>query len=189
MSRNTKIVLGVLAGVLVLVCLCSASVAAGVALFTARARTAVSFGSQPPELVAERVLAVPQGWRTDYTVHVGDVRVLGYRPANGDGHMIFAMLGPNTHADVDKLAEDITKMTDGRYTWMRDEMTILERRSILIGDQEAELVISEGTGTSGTWRQAIVGYQSDEGFTVAILGLPAGQWSDEAVDQFISSLR
>jgi hypothetical protein len=189
MSRNTKIVLGVLAGLIVLACLCAGAVVAGVALFAVRT-TSVSVNPQPVEQAAVRAdVLPPAGWRTDYTVRVGEFEIVGYRPASGEGHLIYAYFGPESHADIDKLARDIQNWTDGRYRWNQSEMREVERRAVLLGDQEAEVVIYEDQGSSGRWKQAIVAYQSDRGFTVAMLGLPARQWSDAQLDEFIYGLR
>ncbi|MCU0509755.1 MAG: hypothetical protein MUC34_15470 [Anaerolineae bacterium] len=189
MSRNTKIVLGVGAGLVLLLCLCAGTIAAGVALFTVRT-TSVTMSPDRVEQAAVRVGAQePEGWRTDYAVRIGDIEVVGYRPDSGDGHIIYAYFGQESHADVEKLASDIENWTDGRYRWNRDEMRVVERRTVLLGDEEAELVISEGRGSSGAWKQAIIGYQSERGFTVAMLGLPAAEWSDAQLDAFIYSLK
>lgn len=190
MSRNTKIIIGVVAGLLFLACLCAGTIAAGVALFTVRT-TSVSVSPNRVERAAIRVGGhAPAGWATDYTVRIGELEVVAYKPASGrNGHIIYAYFGPETHADVEKLAEDISKWTDGRYRWNRNEMRVVERRAVLLGDEEAELVIAEGDASSGPWKQAMIGYQSDRGFTVAMLGLPKSDWSDAQLDAFISALK
>lgn len=189
MSRNTKIVLGVVAGLVLLACLCAGTIAAGLALFTVR-NTSVSVNPSRVEQAAVRVgAAEPEGWRTDYAVRIGEIEVVGYRPDSGDGHLIYAYFGPESHADVEKLAREITQWTGGRYQWNDDEMRVVERRKVLLGDEEAEVIISEGRGSSGAWRQAMVGYQSERGFTVAMLALPAAQWTEAQLDKFIYSLK
>jgi hypothetical protein len=189
MSRNTKIILGVLAGLLALACLCSATIFAGVALFTART-SAVSVSPERVEQAAVRVGGhAPAGWRSDYTVRIGEFEIVGYRPESGDGHIIYAYFGPESQGDVDKLARDIQNWTDGRYRWNQHDMREVERRSVLLGDQEAEAIIYEGQGSSGAWKQAIVAYQSERGFTVAMLGLPATRWSEAQLDEFIYALQ
>lgn len=189
MSRNTKIVLGVVAGLLFLACLCAGTIAAGVALFTVRA-TSVSVSPERIELAAERIGGfAPAGWRSDYTVRIGELEVVGYKPESGDGHIIFAYFGPDSHGNVDELITGIQKGIGGRYTWMDEDMAVVERRKVLLGEQEAEVVITEGKASGRTWRQAIVAYQSARGFTVAALGLPAAQWSEAKLDEFIFALR
>jgi hypothetical protein len=190
MSRNTKIILGVAAGLIALACLCAATVAAGVALFTVRT-TSASVSPARVEQAAARVGGhAPAGWVTDYTVRIGEFEIVGYKPASGrNGHIIYAYFGPESHADVEKLAEDIGKWTDGRYRWNRDEMRVVERRAVLLGDEEAELVITEGDGSGGPWTQALIGYQSSRGFTLAMLGLPASDWTEAQLDEFISALK
>jgi hypothetical protein len=190
MSRNTKIILGVVAGLLFLACLCAGTIAAGVALFTVR-NTGVSVSPARVEQAAVRVGGhAPAGWVTDYTVRIGEFEVVGYKPASGrNGHIIYAYFGPETHADVDKLAADIQQWTDGRYRWNRNEMREVERRAVLLGDEEAEVVIYEGEGSSGDWKQAMVAYQSERGFTIAMLGLPMSDWTEAQLDEFIYALK
>ena len=79
MSRNTKILVAVVAGLLLLACLCAATVAAGVALFSIRS-SSVSVSPNRVEEAAVRVDGfAPEGWRAEGSSAIGRSSSVGFR--------------------------------------------------------------------------------------------------------------
>jgi len=189
MDRNTKIVLGVLAGIVVL-CLCVASLAVG-GLLLFIPRTVVT-GPERIEAVVEVMpqFDVPEGWRTDFSFQLGGFGVVGYRPETGNGHLLLARLPENVEMDIERLERDVREMAIGRgYTWMNREMTVVERKPVTINGRSAQMVIAEGVGSDGPWRQAMTAYEGSHGVTLVVYGMPVADWDQETVDRFFNSLR
>lgn len=203
MSRNTKIILAVVAGILVVLCLCVGAVVLATSLFFIN--SSVSVSPAHVDTVIERAvqvnpaplaegdiasLTLPHGWQTDYSVRVAGFRVAGYRPASGDGHITLAVLPETPHASIEELERELRAIGGSYgYRWNQREMQVVERKPVTVHEQATEMVVAEGTGSSGKWRQAMVSYRGDQGLTLVIYGMPAAAYDQAEADALFASIR
>ncbi len=205
MSQNTKIILAIAIGVLVVLCMCMCVlVLVGSSLFITNSGT-VSTGSvrsvveeavqvEPGALEfggdASVPFALPAGWHSDYAMRIGGYRLVGYRPASGQGHILLAVVPETEHTNIDEIEREIRGITGGHgYRWNDAKMTVVDRRPITIADRPAEMVVSEGAGSSGPWRQAMVTFRSERGLMLVIYGMPTAAYDQAEADALFASIR
>ena len=205
MSRNTKIILAVLAGGLVVLCLCAAAMAlVASTLFINTSRTVSSDSVRAVVEEAVQVepgqldgsssqvapFEVPAGWRSDYAMTIGGFRLVGYRPESGTGHIMLAVVPETAHVNIDDLERQVRGVASSHgYRWDQSEMTVVERKPITVNGQAAEMVIAEGSGSGGPWRQAMVSVRGERGLTLVIYGMPAGSYDQAEADALFASIR
>jgi hypothetical protein len=205
MSRNTKIILIVVAAAVVLLCLCaSTSVWLAAVLFrnvavnSAPVRIETAQGEailvEPRQAEATGgampSFTLPAGWLSDYSMKIAGFQLAGYKPENGTGHLVFAVIPETSNTSVEDLERQIQSVTGSQgYRWNQSEMKVVERRSVTVRDQASELVISEGNGSGGAWRQAVTTYRGDQGLVLVIYGMPQGNYDQGELDALLASIQ
>jgi hypothetical protein len=204
MSSNTKIILGIVVGLLVILCLCACATASIAGWFfrnssvnvspsriATAADAAIQINPSQADASGQQIAAftLPEGWRSEYAIKAGNFRLVGYAPATGTGHIMLAQIPETERADVAKLEREMRSLAASHgYHWSQGEMTVVERRPITIRDQATELIISEGRGSSGAWRQAMAYFRGDRGLTLVIFGMPQDSYDEAAADAFFASI-
>ncbi len=203
MTRNTKIVLGVVAGLLVL-CLCAG--VAGLAAVTAVARTAYQAPVQGP--VIERAVRVqpfsdpafaerapvqydmPAGWREDLALHIFGFDMAAL--AGGDGHShIFLMQVPPERDAQSSLREALAQLDVSRTAY-RNGMAFRKvgQAQVTLRGQPVAMTISEGTNRDGESYRQLTGVAADAtAQLVVVIEQPVKSWDQALVDRFIASIR
>lgn len=205
MSRNTKIILAVVAGVLVLLCLCSCTLLFVTSRFVINnsrtvssesVRAAIEEGVQvePAQLGESDPQAtpfqLPDGWRSDYAMNIAGFRLVGYRPDGGTGHIMLAVAPETTHTNIEELEREVRGLASSHgYRWNQKEMVVVERKPITINGEATEMVVAEGNGSGGPWRQAMVVYRGERGLTLVIYGMPTDAYNQAEADALFASIR
>ncbi len=205
MSRNTKIILAVLAGLLVVLCLCACSVALiarwlfidnSVTVRSESVRTAVEEAVQvEPGQLGEAAgeaapFELPAGWRSEYAMRIGGFSLVGYRPENGTGHIMLAVVPEASQTNLDELEREVRGLASSHgYRWHNSEMKVVERKTITVNGKPVEMVIAEGKGSSGPWKQAMVAARGERGLTLVIYGMPAETYEQAEADALFASIR
>lgn len=204
MSRNTKIVLIVAAAVLLLLCFC-ALISVWVATVVFRNATYAASPvrietSEGPAVLVEPGEAeatggeianftLPAGWRSEYAMKVAGFQLAGYKPDVGTGHIVFALIPETSSTSTVDLAREIQSLAGTRgYRWNATQMNVIERRPVTVHDQASQLVISEGSGSSGAWREAMTTYRGDQGLVLVIYGMPRDAYDQDEVDALLASI-
>lgn len=200
MSRNTKIVLGVVAGLLVL-CVCASAVfVAGLISFS----TVVARNSPQVPVRVEQVLAdpifqeqaplqydMPSGWHQDLTLHIFGFQMIGLSGSDGHSHIFLMQLPPDRNADQ-AVKEALDGATNGGYTSYRNGMVLREvgQTTVTVRGQQVRMRISEGTNRDGETYRQWAGVGSDaNGQMVVVVEQPVKTWDQGLVDRFIASIR
>jgi hypothetical protein len=202
MSRNNKIILAVLVGALLVLCLCGCAVVLATSFFFIN-NTVTTGGSvrAPIEEVVQvgpaqiedgeaiASLTLPNGWRADYSVKVGGFRLAGYRPESGNGHVMLVVVPETSATSVAELEKEARGLASQYgYKWNQTELTVVERKPVTVRDQATEMVIAEGTGSGGPWRQAMVSFRGDRGLTLVIYGMPKASYEQATADALFASI-
>jgi hypothetical protein len=192
-TRNTLIGIGSI----LLVCGCITAVifATGLWSFSRFVNWAEESVSESPD-VAVRVgseiadFEIPTGFGSPYSVHFGDVTMVGYQSENGNSHILLAQFPEGTSINVDEMLKEISEYSDDpNSTWYKTETTLVEQKPVSIRGQETTLNISEGTSSEGiTYRSATATFQGRGGPALVLVAAPIDEWDMEAVETFVASI-
>lgn len=196
MSRGTKIALAVTLGLLALCCIVAI-------IFVVVAPRAVSnFADGAVADSPEEVAAVGAGI-VDYTVPAGYEEQGGFE-AFGTATLFISSeeFDPNSMSFVmmqfpSIMASDpetMRQQMEQSFTQQSGQsgvtLTEVDRQEITIRSQDATLVTLEGTDSSGNdIRQMFVGFEGKGGPAMLMVGGSVDSWDQDAVDEFLSSIR
>lgn len=207
MNRNTKILLGVLAAV-VLLCVC-AGISALVLLRQA-GQAFEEFGegmllTDPVEIAAASAemldYELPPGYQEESLIDVVFGKMLmivsrsedGITVKSGPVIMIF-QLSSLLGIDDTNSGELTAQMQDSLEQQVETNnitYQVVEVKETTIADQTVELVVMEGEDDQGVlYRQVISeGFQTKGGYTMVMLNGLADHWPQEDIDAFIDSIQ
>ena len=196
MDKSTKTILLIIGSVLLLsACAAFAILATGLWSFGRFVNWAERSVSERPE-VAVRVgseiadYQIPEGFGSPYSVHFGDVSMIGYTSQNGWSHILIAQFPAGTRIDVDKMLRQISEGTgEPDRVWYSTETTLIEEKPVIIRGQDCTLSISEGTSSEGTtYRSAAAMFEGRTGPSLVLIASPLDEWDIDMVEAFISSI-
>ncbi len=196
MSRNTKIILGVLAG-LVLVCMCGAGVLAATGLFAAKKVVDVAgqnITSNPAEVeaIAGRIAAyeLPQGFNPDYAMDIMGYSLVGFKGDDNHSHIMLMQFPASANLSVEEMEKQMQQATQSReYTYGTQELKVVETRDVTIKGQPATATIAEGKGGEEDFRQLSVAFAGNGGPALLVYAARMSAWDDAAVDAFLASIQ
>lgn len=194
MSRNTKIVL-IVAGALVLLCLCASGAFLAFGAWTAGQAEKVigqSFTSEPAEVnaIAGTIadFELPPGYEPDYGMQVLSFALVGYAPGDTRGHIMLIQFPSGTNLDRAAMERQLRQATTGQnYTWLDETMQVVEQETATIRGQQVTLSVSEGE--TGSYRQVSSVFQGKGGPALLLIAAPTDAWDQAEVDAFIASMR
>ena len=195
MDKTTKIILIVLACVIVC-CIC-----ATITVFAAGLTTFGIFRNETSSNVhiiteeAVRVGAeivdyqVPAGYSSSFSLHIGDITVIGNDSPDNRSHIILAQFPDNTSVDFEKILKMIQQASNNPGSrWYDSNMKTIDRIPVTINGQDTTLTINEGQSSDGiSYRMASAEFQGRGGPAVLIIAGPTDEWDMQMVDQLILS--
>jgi hypothetical protein len=197
MDKSTKtILIGIGALLLVCGCISVAVLATGLWSFSRITHWAVENVSERPD-VAVRVgseiadFDIPDGFGSPYSIHFGDVSMVGYLSQNEKSHILLAQFPEGTSIRVEEMLEDIREFSsDPHSVWYTTEMTLIEQKTVTIRGEETTLDVSEGISSDGiTYRLATAGFEGRSGPSLVLIAGPLDEWDIDMVESFIASIR
>ncbi|MFM8319704.1 MAG: hypothetical protein ACKOC5_02230 [Chloroflexota bacterium] len=199
MTRNTKIILGVLAG-LVLVCLCGVGAAFGLGLFGMK--KAVDFASQNVVTDAQDVDAVaakiagfdlPEGFSSEFGMSLMGFDMVGYQGSDEHSHIMFIQFPPQVDMDAQQMEEQLKQalQNNGQYNSGDTQMEYVDSFDVTIKGQTVTAAVAEGkSGADGApFRQATAVFESSSGKALVLYIAPASAWDQATVEAFFGSIR
>jgi hypothetical protein len=196
MDKTTKTILIVLGSIL-LVCACATAALFATGLwsftrFVIWADESVSESSQVAVRVGSEIadFEVPAGFASPYSVHFGDVSMVGYESQNGSAHLLLAKFPDETSINVSEVLRQISEgRGDPQSVWYRMETTLIEEKPVTIRGQERILSIAEGTSSEGViYRTATATFEGRNGPALVMLASPIAEWDLEMVETFLASI-
>ena len=197
MDKTTKTIL-LIVGSVVLLCACAAFVVAATGAWSfkrfvnwseqnvsERPEAAIRVGSEIADF------EIPRGFDSPYSVHFGDVSMVGYTSRSERSHILLAQFPVGTNINLDEMLRQISKGSgDPNSVWYKTETTLLEEKPVTIRGQETMLSIGEGTSAEGvTYRTAAASFQGRGGPSLVMLAGPIDEWDIEMVEAFIASIQ
>jgi hypothetical protein len=197
MDKTTKTILIVI-GSLLVVCGCVTVIvfATGIWSFNKFVNFAEQSVSENPQ-VAVRLgseiadFEIPQGFGSPYSVHVGNVTMIGYKSASGNSHILLAQFPEGTSLNVEEMLKLIEEGSgDPNSIWYKTEMTVVDQKPVTVRGQNATLNISEGTSSDGiAYRSATATFEGRGGPSLVLVAGPLEEWDLEMVETFVSSIQ
>lgn len=194
MSRNTKIVLGVVGG-LFLLCVCT-SVAGWFALRRAGEALESSFTEEPAKVatLAEQIVdyELPPGYQESFGMSLFSFDMVAFSPTAGEnGATILLMqLPPSVQMEQEEMERQMEQALQNPNQQNAQNMEVVDERPITIRGQEVMLTTSEGTSDEGqALRQANAIFMGKRGTTMLMISGSRTEWNQEALDTFIASLQ
>ena len=197
MDKSTKTVV-IIIGVILLVGAVAAMtiLATGLWAFGRFVNWAEQSVSESPE-VAVRVgseiadYQVPVGFGSPYSVHFGEVSLVGYKSQDEESNILLAQFPAGTHMDIDKMLRQISEGSgESDRVWYNTKTTLIEQKPVTLRGQECILNISEGTSSEGTtYRSAAATFEGNSGPALVLIVSPMDEWDIEMVEAFLSSIK
>ncbi len=195
MSRNTKIVLGIIGGLFIL-CIC-AGVVAFLALRSAGplVERAMTVTEKPEEVtdIAQGIVdyTLPAGYSEQFGMSFFGFDVAAFGSAGPAKQMIMLMQFPESaglsQAEMEQQMQQATERQMGRRNY---QLPVVGETTTTIRDQRITLTIREGTDSDGTAIRQVSGvFQGKSGIVMLMIMGNRQNWDQEAVDAFIASLR
>ncbi len=192
MTRNTKIIIGIVGSLFVL-CACVGIVTMGG--LGALGMTLASAVETTPGKVADVAgqiadFQVPANYRSEASVSLGDYMFVSYAPGDGHSHIQMVQVPNSVHVDqaaLERYAEQANPNTGrNRYSNVR---TVGQTQATIRG-QDVTLIISEGTNRDGQTYRVLTGlFQGKGGPALLSIEAPVSNWNQAEVDAFIASIK
>lgn len=197
MDKTTKTIL-IIVGLLLLLCGCATTAvfATGIWSFGRFVNQVDESVSESPQ-VAVRVgseiadFEIPERFTSPYSVHFGDVSMVGYESQSGNSHILLAQFPEGTHINVDEMLRQISEgRGDPQSVWYRTETALIEEKPVTIRGQESTLSIAEGTSSEGTtYRTATATFEGRNGPALLMVACQIEEWDVEMVESFVASIK
>lgn len=188
MSRNTKILLGVVAGIIILGLLCmGAAVLTGGALLGGLLST-VGLSPQQVELTAGEIAQfdLPAGFHAGASTDIAGVRTVTYEGDDGHSNITLVQMPGWDGADLARIRESLNLDIQG---WSPDVPEV-ERRTVTVNGAPVEVVIGAGVNNDDQpFRVATAVASLPSGTTVIVFERPTASWDDAETVRFFESLR
>jgi hypothetical protein len=197
MDKTTKTILIILGSIL-LVCACATAALFATGLwsfsrFVIWADESVSESPQDAVRVGSEIadFEVPAGFASPYSVHFGDVSVVGYESQTGTAHILLAQFPDETSINVNEMLRRISEgRGDPQSVWYRTETTLIEEKPVVIRGQETILSIAEGTSSEGIlYRTATANFEGRDGPALVLVASSLDEWDLEMVERFLASIQ
>ena len=195
MSRTTKIVIGLVGGLLALCCL--GTVAFVLVVPRAVERFAEENITDDPERVAEVGQSiveykVPEGMQEEGAMGFAGLKMVFFTVDDQNG-MVMLMQFPSTvrmdEEDMQKQIEDAMAQQGGQQ--QINNLEVVSVDEVVINDQKTALTTLEGTDENGNaFRQVTGVFESKSGGPAMLMAMgPTSSWESSGIDEFIDSLR
>jgi hypothetical protein len=192
MSKQTKIIIGVVAGVLVL---CLAICVVGIIFVNMMGKNIVADAQPDPAKAAQTASEIADFTPLDGYQAITDMKILGYTVVvysngNSDSEVLIlmemAMLTEINESTIKQMQQAVERQSGQSSNNMR----VVESRDLTIRDKPARMIVQEGTSseTSVALRQLMVAFQGKGGVCMLMLTVPADQWDQESIDRMVESI-
>lgn len=193
MSRNAKIVVGLVTGLLLL-CVCAAGVAT--VGFMGMAGTAVAGAVQAnPVQVAATAdniadFDLPAGYQPQGSAQVAGFLIVYYSHGDRTRHITLAQAPSWVNVDYGTFASfALQAAPNGPYD-RQTRSRIVESSLTTVRGQQVTLVTAEGTNTLGVPYRTVSGvFRGNRGTAIVSVEGPISTWNQAEVDAFIASIR
>lgn len=193
MTRNTKIIIGVVAGLAVL-CLIACGVGVlGLGLFgTSVARSVQSNPGQAAQVGSEIAdFETPPGFSATSSVNILGIKIVIYNNNSGSSENTLFLLEMPTQGDLsEQTIQQMQQAMERQSGRNLQNVRTISTKTLTIRGKPAQEIIQEGTSSSGsTYRQMMVAFQGKNGLAMLSVVGPSSSWDQSAYDSMVQSIR
>lgn len=194
MSRSTKIILAVFAGVVVLIFLCAGTfvVSLGGLAWNGMAQ-ALDYDAVDVRREAGAIaeFALPEGYTPSYSFHVGGFKLVGYDPGDEHSHLMLVQAPEWVKLNVADFEDYLRRNFGDMLGWgEKENNSIVDRRTLRVDGRAVEFTIGEGVSSDGTSYRSMAGvWDSPRGAILIYVEEPVTRWNQAVIDAFIASIR
>jgi hypothetical protein len=196
MSRNTKIILAVVAGLLVLCCACSvlALVVGPVLFFRAGNSNFVSSEDAPAAAAQIADFTLPAGFYPSGGMHTFGMSLVAYEHSDGQSHLFLFQMPSWVQGNAEAMRRQMEQqMQRSATTYGNDRLSNLravETVQVTVRGEPATFTMMEGTNSDGTPFRMMSGmFQGRNGLVFLTIARPAGSWNQGEIDAFLASIQ
>ncbi len=192
MSRNAKIVIGVVSSLLLL-CACVGFISLG-ALGSLGMTVANAVTTNPVAVddAAVRIadFQLPAGYRSEASLSLGGYTFISYAPGDGHSHIQMVQAPASVQVDQSTLEQYAQQANPNVRRDRYSQVRTVGQTQATIRSQNVTLLISEGTNRDGQLYRTMTGvFQGKSGPTLLSVESPVSTWNQAEVDAFIASIR
>ena len=198
MNKTTKIILIVI-GSLLVVCACASAalLATGAWSFGKLVQFAKNNISEDPQKVTQITseiaqFDVPAGFNPVYSMEIANFTMAQYMTGDEKSVILITQFPQGTSINMDEMLREIQQNSRRPNSpWYNMDTALVDQKPVTIRGEETTLSISEGTNEKGeTYRMASTSFQGKGGGpTVLMIVVPAEQWDEQMVEDFIASIQ
>jgi hypothetical protein len=190
MSRNTKIILGIIIG---LVVLCGIACAVAVLGFGLLGRSIASGVKTNPAQASQTAASIadftpPADFQPTNSVTILGVKLVTYQTQDNNSALFLMQLptqGEITSSQIEQLQRTMEQQSGRSLSNVRT----IDSRTTTIRGQPAQVILQEGTDSNNnTYRQLLVAFQGKGGTALLAAIGPASTWNQSAYDQMIQTI-
>lgn len=192
MSRNTKIILGILAA-LIVICACTAVIM--VILGQQVSKVAKEAIVNDPAKVAEvadkiATYTAPPGYKQTAMSILGfDMILLTPTDSQPDNMIILMQFPASANLSREEMEKQMQQSVNQQFKTGDFQMNVVDQTETLIRGETTTLTISEGTNSNGvTIRQVTGVFRGNNGTALVTIMAPADRWNQDQVDAFLRSI-
>ncbi len=193
MSRQTKIIIGIVAGVIVL---CLAICVVGGFAATLLGRTVAQNVKADPAKAAQTASSIADITPPDNYQATTGFNMFGYTfvlyEENGQASNNMVLMQMPTSSEINEATiQQMQQAMERQAGRSMSNVHTVDSRSLTIRGKPAQEIIQEGTfaNSSTAIRQMLVAFQGKGGVAMLMITGPADTWNQTAYDQMVSSIR
>ena len=145
--------------------------------------------SQDAADAAEKIadFDLPAGYSPEFGVHMLGYTIAAYRGESITSHLY--LIQSENEADGERLEQMLGKLAPGSRD-PNTRLTVIENRSITLHDQEATMIVGEGSSSENVaYREITVSFAGKGGPALLVLTESMELWNQQAVDDFLASIQ
>ncbi len=133
---------------------------------------------------------LPAGYKPEATAEIAGYRFVSYAPGDGHSHIQFVQAPAGASVDQAALEGYLQQAADSRGYDATTRSQVVGSRQATIRGQTVTLVVGEALNHDGQPFRTLTGVFAGKGGTALVsVESPVSSWNQEAVDQFIASIR
>ena len=196
MTKNTKIILGVVVGLLVL-CLIACGVGVlGFGLFSRNVAQTVSQNVKNDPAAAEQTaqkiatIDIPAGFQAGTSMNILGISMVVYENSANNNQSIFLLQMPTGGEINDTTIQQMQQAMERQTNRSVTNMKTVDSRTVTIRDKPAQIIIQEGVNNENQpYRSEMVAFQGNGGLAMLVISGPTASWDQTAYDKMVNTIR
>lgn len=191
MSKNTKIIIGVIAGVLVLCMIACGVGVVALGWFGNRVvNSSVIEGEESGTTQAEIAeISMPERFTAGGGVSLLGMKMVVYESSKPNEVAVLMQMPVQSEINEDtirQLQEGMSRSSNRNFT----NMKTIETREVVVRGEPGQVIIQEGTDDQGNkYRLMLTAFQGQSGIAMLMIGAPSADYNQAEYDTIVESIR